>query len=54
MLQEITYTIKPDKANEFFDKLYKTAPSKSDWEHIKKDSQVKDRDKLDSLFREKK
>lgn len=36
MLQEITYTIKPDKANEFFDKLYKTAPSKSDWERIKR------------------
>ena len=53
MLQEITYTIKPDKANEFFDKLYKTAPSKSDWERIKRESQIKDKDKLDSLFGEK-
>lgn len=54
MLQEITYTIKPDKSKEFFEKLYKTAPSKSDWERIQKESQVIDKERLNALFEENK
>ena len=52
MLKEITYTIRPDKSEEFFKKLYSTAPSKKDWERIKKESQVLDKERLDALFEE--
>ena len=52
MLKEITYTIRPDKSEEFFKKLYSTAPSKKDWERIKKESQVIDKERLDALFEE--
>ena len=50
MLNEITYTINPDKSEEFYKKLYSTAPSKKDWERIKKESQVLDKERLDALF----
>lgn len=52
MLKEITYTINPDKSNDFLGKLYSTAPSKIDWERIKKESQVLDKKRLDALFEE--
>jgi hypothetical protein len=50
MLKEIAYTIRPDKSEEFLKKLYATAPSKEDWERIKKESEVLDKEQLDALF----
>lgn len=50
MLKEIAYTIRPDKSEEFLKKLYATAPSKEDWERIKKESEVLDKERLDALF----
>lgn len=50
MLKEIAYTISPDKSEEFLKKLYATAPSKEDWERIKKESEVLDKERLDALF----
>ena len=52
MLKEIAYTIRPDKSEEFLKKLYATAPSKEDWERIKKESEVLDKERLDALFEE--
>ncbi|SKB99527.1 hypothetical protein SAMN06296386_112101 [Lachnospiraceae bacterium] len=52
MLNEITYTIRPDKSEEFFKKLYSTAPTKKDWERIRKESQVIDKDRFIALFEE--
>ena len=54
MLKEVTYTIKPDKSEEFFKKLYSTAPSKDDWDKIRKESQILDKERLESLFSDSK
>lgn len=51
-LKELAYTIKPDKSDEFLKKLYETAPSKSDWEKIKLESQICDKARLEALFAE--
>ena len=54
MLKEITYTIKPEKSEEFFKKLYANPPRKKDWERINKESQILDKKRLDALFEEEK
>lgn len=54
MLKEVTYTIKPDKSEEFFKKLYSTAPSKNDWDKIREESQILDKERLESLFSDNK
>ena len=50
MLKEVTYTIKPEKSDAFFKKLYSTTPSKKDWEIMKKESCVVDKERLNALF----
>ncbi len=52
MIKEIAYTISADKSKEFLKKLSATALSKSDWERIKCESQVVDKERLDKLFEE--
>ena len=52
MIKEVAYTISADKSKEFLKKLCATAPSKSDWERIKQESQIIDKEKLDKLFEE--
>ena len=51
-MQNKTYTINPEKSKVFFEKLSKSAPSESDWEQMRKESQVLDKQKLDALFME--
>ncbi len=52
MIKEIAYTISADKSKDFLKKLCATALSKSDWERIKCESQVVDKERLDKLFEE--
>ncbi len=54
MYNEIAYTIRPEKKDDFLKKFYSTSKKTEDWERIKNESRIIDKGRLDELFRENK